>query len=252
MSERPIRFTGPEVRAALDDIKTQKRLVCKHEPLAVVLPDCRLRGPQGASQHGVWSDESRDWWMNTFCPYRIGDTLWVRETWGKSSDRSGVGLVCYFADNTAYRMLCEDNGESDPVGHEWKQYTPTASWDVIRRRPSIHMPRWASRITLEITGVRVERVQAITEEDAKAEGAEPKVLLPGEVIAGWTEHKLGFAFLWDSINGKRGPKHSRRRAQRGKPVDHWKSTQAARVASGAYAWAANPWVWVLEFRRVTQ
>jgi hypothetical protein len=82
--------------------------------------------------------------------------------------------------------------------------------------PSIHMPRIASRITLEITAVRVERVQVITRADAIAEGCQP-----GETTEGDYSYELGFLDLWDSINAKRGP-----------------------------SWESNPWVWVVEFRRV--
>ena len=105
--------------------------------------------------------------------------------------------------------------------------THVAPW-----RPSIHMPRWASRITLEITDIRVERLQEISEDDAKAEGVEPWVIgdgwreygLPPDVEAAGT-HPLrsardSFASLWESINGPG-------------------------------SWKANPWVWVIEFRRVS-
>ena len=116
--------------------------------------------------------------LSKLSPYgRTGDRLWVRETWGHNPE--GPGYV--------YRS----DGDFDMKFHG------------DRWRPSIHMPRWASRITLEVTGVRVERLQDINEEDALAEGV---------------EH--AFRSLWESINGPG-------------------------------SWDANPWVWVVEFRRVS-
>jgi hypothetical protein len=110
-----------------------------------------------------------------------------------------------------------------------REYAPGA-FDNIKWRPSIHMPRWASRITLEVTDVRVQRLQDITDEDAKAEGVVPlehihedqRVPGPGfnDCRLGDQPHRLPFAILWDEINGKRAP------------------------------WEADPWVWAIEFERV--
>ena len=138
--------------------------------------------------------------MYQWCPYgRPGDLLWVRETHGiqlklGESPDYPKGLVVYRAD------LPEDsNFQYEGGGSAW--------------RPSIHMPRWASRITLEITGVRVERVQDISEKDAIAEGAAFRKDEDGELDA--------FNNIWDIINEKRG-----------------------------YSWDNNPWVWVIEFKKV--
>ena len=106
-------------------------------------------------------------------------------------------------------------------------------------KPSIHMPRWASRINLEVAGVRVERVQEITEEDAKAEGAEPSDFSRIDpdadflfdiypIIERENPYRTGFALLWDSINGK------------------------PRKDGTDISWAANPWVWVVEFKRIEE
>ena len=134
------------------------------------------------------------------CPYGVpGDTLWLRETWFQSEDSS---MVHYRADN------------DDPY--------------VTRWRPSIHMPRWASRITLEVTGVRVERLCAISEADAAAEG----VTQCGD--GGWHAEDTGrdgSSPCWDTASG------SYRLL--------WESI------NGPGSWAANPWVWVVSFRRVT-
>lgn len=135
------------------------------------------------------------------CPYGApGDRLWVRETWAKAGE---VG------DDIEYRA---DN--PDPLGARW--------------RPSIHMPRWASRLLLEVTAVRVERLQDISEDDACAEGVQEldgtldelalyaRAKKMGECA---TDSRVWFAELWDSINGTRAP------------------------------WASNPFVWVVSFKR---
>jgi uncharacterized protein YqfB (UPF0267 family) len=129
----------------------------------------------------------------SLCPYGIpGDRLWVRETW---ADPCGKRLPVYRADEaTAYLNV------------KW--------------RPSIFMPRWASRITLEVTGVRVERLQDITEEDAQAEGVEARRSMKDGVAPVVYSYQDPFRIIWDSINGKK------------------------------YPWSDNPWVWVIEFRHM--
>ncbi len=213
MTMRPILFSAPMVRALLADRKTMTRRVVDPQPN---FPDFADRiiwtdahGSPGLhiyDKHciarGVWDVK---------CPYGTpGDHLWVRETW-QSLQKFDV-----LPPNKV------------PVGSEI-QYP--ASWEhwVSKRRPSIHMCQWMSRITLKITGVRVERLQAITEQDARAEGVEHADGLndywldyletKGHIIQGVASAKQSFATLWDKIN------------DRG-------------------AWDANPWVWVVEFRRV--
>ncbi len=191
MRERPILFNGDMVRAILRGQKTQTRRSMREqvcEPGIV-----RMAGPghcEIVNEHGVRIPGFR-------CPYgQPGDRLWVRETWAygihaMASKRDEDGPFVYKADGTTQGRLCE------------------------RWRPSIHMPRSASRITLEITGVRVERLQACNEVDAIAEGA------PWAACGSPQEgsHKAGFAQLWESING-------------------------------AGSWPANPWVWAVEFRPI--
>lgn len=193
MKELPIRFSGPMVKAILDGSKTQTRRVVKQDRDGLL--DCK---PTPA-----WDA----FWQCVACPYgKPGDRLWVRETFGIDDED---GSVLYFADpdtaqNAEHARICEDR--------------------YPRRRPSIHMPRWASRILLEITDVRVERVQDISEADAQAEGIEYSERFAGYCI-GMAEHyhshdpRLSYASLWESINGPD-------------------------------SWAANPWVWVVEFRRI--
>ena len=196
--ERPILFSAPMVRAILAGTKTQTRRVLKAEPPPgaerVIRPfrDERLQwaatDPHDMEQGQLVLGEAPR------CPYgQPGDRLWVRETWARNEDqlsetRMDTSLV-YRADG---ETRAQDNGTDLP-------------W-----RPSIHMPRAASRITLEITGVRVERLQEISTADCWAEGiaSSPDVDPVHE-----------YAELWESING-RG------------------------------SWDANPWVWVLEFRKL--
>lgn len=137
------------------------------------------------------------------CPYgKVGQRLWVRETWD--------------SDCTCCNPKC--NGVIYKAGYSG--VIVPDKW-----RPSIFMPRWASRITLEITNIRVERLQEITEKDALAEGVdwysiENKIEGIGRWIEGIGRCQQAFRKLWDSINTKRG-----------------------------YSWESNPWVWVISFRR---
>jgi len=185
MSERPIPLHDWEVRAILDGRKTQTRRA---------IPDrwWRCLDPEDEV------DRAR---AVTMCPYGVpGDHLWVRETWATPavSDKVRSGYV-------TENILVYFRADS-PANH--------GKW-----RPSIHMPRWASRITLEITDVRVQRVQDIRGPDCVAEGVViHKGLHVGTVTGEW---RAAFRTLWDSINAKKG-----------------------------YGWDANPWVWVLTFRRI--
>jgi hypothetical protein len=198
MKERPILFSGEMVRAILDGRKTMTRRVIKPQPRFIEssgrwewpIPTSKIH--KGCCTSVVTA--SREWWeylMPDQFPYRPWDRLWVRETW----QNNPYGGIVYRA----------GSGIVNCAGRGW--------------RPSIFMPRWASRITLEITGVRVERVRDISESDAKAEGVTPSIVGRDFDYLGY---RAGFQSLWDSINSKRG-----------------------------YSWASNPWVWVVEFKRVT-
>lgn len=199
MTERPILMSAPMVRAILDGRKTMTRRVVLPQPKN----GCLLRGP---NNYGGWEpytgrfdvDEDageragQDEWV---CPYgQPGDRLWVRETWGTHWTRiARDGDLIYYRADISWS------------GSKWR-------W-----RPSIHMPRWASRLTLELTGVRVERVQAISEQDAMAEGCEREDRETNTLVGA----RKNFERLWDSLNTKRGN-----------------------------GWSVNPWVWALTFRRV--
>src|SRR5690606_17555323 len=172
---------------------------------------------------GVWGDYT-DEAFHSLCPYgAAGTRLWVRETWAPLGDQltevTGRPRV-FRADADLVR---DDSG--DRVGWWLGETFLEGSERPFRWRPSLYMPRWASRITLEVTEVRVQRLQEITEEDAIAEGvaANPYVMCDGTVDELMSiSARDNFRALWDTINGKRP----------------------------GCSWKANPWVWVVEFRRI--
>lgn len=215
---KPIIFSAPMVRALLDGRKTQTRRVLK--------PDDRPDGlgPNGKVCHYYGDDRLGACLAGSTyvqrIPYAPGDLLWVRENWSghhvfrhtPPSQRSafaGEGMP-YLCDEIWY----------------WADGSPEyGDWE--KPRPSIHMPRWASRLTLRVTDVRVQRVREISADDARAEGIEPtggRLSLwadydgsPGswadDAGKGWADPVDSFRSLWDSINAKRG-----------------------------FGWDANPWV----------
>ncbi|EOD8981809.1 TPA: hypothetical protein NHP39_004675 [Pseudomonas aeruginosa] len=222
--ERPILFNDQMVRAILEGRKTVTRRVVKPQPDflgSMVDPNTPFK-TLDAGLHA-----------RITCPYgEPGDRLWVRETW-TDVNMCGAPALAYRADEDI-RDLMEEPGFLDDRGAfnyddpRVKPY-PFACWyaelDQARWRPSIHMPRWASRILLELTAVRVERLQDISEEQALAEGVHGEPCDHARQacadIGCWGDTAKGaFGFLWESLNGEG-------------------------------SWAANPWVWVIEFKRVT-
>ena len=218
VKERPILFSAPMVRAILDGRKTQTRRVVKPQPEndgsggVVREADSWIwRGGKALRRVGYGDDyvhtdrEAMCRAMESVSPYGVpGDRLWVRETWGcPEADHPRVpdGRKPQPGDRIVYAA-----NEAD--AWQWR------CGSGMPWRPSIHMPRWASRITLEVVSVRVERVQEIGEEDATAEGV---------AFTKYANASARFHFreIWDSINAARG-----------------------------FGWDANPWVWVVEFRRV--
>jgi len=206
MSEHQILMSGPMVRALLAGTKTQTRRVVRPQP-----PDSFHRN---AVQLARADDEDDtlfavgpDGW-EVRCPFGDqGDRLWVRETWSHDGP-----------DLAAVRARHQDMLRGGITYGPYYRATETAP-ETLRWIPSIHMPRWASRITLEIVSVRVERVQEISEADAKAEGCEPK---PGTYTADFAPgYVAAYRDLWGSLNAKRAP------------------------------WSSNPWVWVVEFKVLT-
>jgi hypothetical protein len=230
MRERPILFSGAMVRALLAGTKTQTRRAMKPQPTAD--SDGRL---WWYWKRGEGSANLRDpgvpgvMWLPR-CPYgRVGEQLWVRETFKQVASgeiKGGYGEVRY---GYAYQADGATIWAKRPtIIHDMTGQPPTGPMQFQPRpwKPSIHMPKRASRITLEITDVRVQRLQEISEADAQAEGIEASSL-PGKYrIYGRDTDGLdvdtprcSFQSLWESING-------------------------------AGSWDANPWAWALTFKRV--
>lgn len=252
--ERPILFSGPMIRAILDGRKTQTRRLVKPQPEPTI--DGFFRWPlpsQGVAAFYSWSGRSPRF-SPEWCPYGLpGDVLWVRETFVVETNQG-------FDSESVYRPPFKDGRPIRRCGNEdygtwWEQCHyratdpepeltyededgPAAHW-----KSSIHMPRWAARIFLRIKSVRVERVQDISEADARAEGVTPNwcgdltgwhpdkhgFLLPGDENATddtdedayFYTGRDAFEALWDSINGDRD----------------------------GCSWSANPWCWCIEFER---
>lgn len=231
MIARPILFSGPMVRALLAGTKTQTRRIVKPQPVPTdQLGDEEYNGPrQTFVEDGALRSPSRHGSLVVPSPYGgPGERLWVRERFSPHQSDSRKYVV--FADGSQKY----DDGIYCPG---LKEYAAGA-FDHIKWKPSIHMPRWASRITLGITGVRVERLQAITAADAVAEGIDdtwranlwpltwdhgPHEFLPAGVKPDWATPDqravAWYAALWAGINGKE-------------------------------SWDANPWVWVVVFKRL--
>jgi hypothetical protein len=219
MKERPILYSTPMVRGMLNGSKTQTRRVVKPQPINEdgSIYDGKVWGPEmyepvAYDRHGemvpgpeVFGIYTEDWGVK--CPYgKPGDQLWVRETWRKvEPSECGCSEACSHG-SSAYDYRATGSGDEDT---KWK--------------PSIHMPRRASRIQLEITGIRVERLQDISDDDALAEGviSYPVGNLTVFGVEGTKIEKLhpraAYLALWDEINGRGSAD-------------------------------ANPWVWVVEFK----
>ena len=210
MKEHPIIFNTEMVKAIQDGRKTQTRRLSGLEKINET-PDKWELCTTAEEWDGKLDDAAavffpvgnfnEGWAEVPFCPYgQVGDRLWVRETWAcaRRQDDLPPREVSQETGFLAYKACPEDIS-----------YCLAGKW-----RPSIHMPRWASRITLEITGIRVERVQDISESDCMKEGldmSDVEYKPFGDVVK--------FKSLWDSINAKRG------------------------------SWADNPFVWVVEFTK---
>lgn len=248
--ERPILFSGPMVRAILDGSKTQTRRIVKPQPSFRYPGTVRLvygqhpmspSGFVGTPAEGLVGGEDRmgwlaeDWCGNVVgaaeadafrCPYGEPgrDRLWVRETWRTEELPSGLDGIRFRADDAFVPI--EDSPEAaDRWGYAHENGKHGTKW-----RPSIFMRRWASRLTLEVAGVRVERLHDISEEDARAEGVGSIDIIGESVshpraawaVAGHVTAREHFAALWDEINGARA------------------------------SWASNPWVWVVGFKRIEE
>jgi hypothetical protein len=238
--ERPILFSAPMVRAILDGRKTQTRRIVK--------------GIDGLTQPIVRNEETGEWgwWWTEWrwdgsgldarhipyaehfhalrCPYGVpGDRLWVRESHQRFDKGTCDQHVWYLAGrNDKTFSAFRDHPDVDPE-QPWPKGRLLQAGDRSGAYgvPSIHMARWASRITLEVAEVRVERLKDCSEADAIAEGIEPDGFGAWKCYADdprqthWADPRESYRSLWDAINGDG-------------------------------AWASNPWVWVVEFRRVEQ
>lgn len=231
MAERGILFSASLVRALLAGTKTVTRRIVKSNATRIVWVK-----DHAADIDGIYTGWVQDFGRKKImramrCPYGVpGDRLWVRETW--SPDHKNV----YPMIPVVYRAA----DGSAPSGSEIREHVSgckaegggVSSAECLkcvgfRWRPSIHMPRWASRITLQIDEVRVERLQEITEEEARAEGVTPlEGINPDQRLAGSDDrfgdspYRCAFAVLWDELNLERG------------------------------SWASNPFVWRIGFHRV--
>ena len=231
MEERPIIFSALLIPGLLDGSKTQTRRVIKPQP------SCDCINP---NWHGQiidwkgWKYEGREGWFcyrcgsglhaydewsshGIICPYgQVGDRLWCKETWAIARCTVGEYVdVMYKADQGMGRLQLK----TVPWFEGLKLPKDCDIWHSGR-----FMPRWASRILLEITEVRVERLQEITDADAIASGASVFPLLTGVTLSGapgLASARYAYLQFWDSLNAKRG-----------------------------YPWSMNPWPWVLAFRRV--
>lgn len=206
MKERPILFSAPMVRVILEGRKTQTRRVVKQQPV-------------GGTTLVEWNTTEKmfvpwNWHTGGYpsggyrtgkpfaCKYGVpGDRLWVRETYRQFYTDGAI----YLADAGTHRLNASSEAEAKRMWPGWK--------------PSIHMPRKYSRIDLEVTGVRVERLQVISEADAKAEGVIRNEWSWDDGESPTTDRD-GFECVWVAINGRD-------------------------------SWDANPWVWVVEFKRST-
>ncbi|WP_431699896.1 hypothetical protein [Pseudomonas sp. BR20] len=227
--ERPILFSAPMIRAILEGRKTVTRRVVKGfqiptEDTAIPTGDRHRwsaigqRDPRyGFCVFGSTEAEcAKELEVYAPCPYgKPGDRLWVRETWAADAQ----------VDSIAPRDLSQGEPIQYPADGAFRQ-TGCAMLTPGKSRPSIHMPRWASRILLEITEVRVERLLDLSEEQAKAEGV--RLYTDHAELGDWwhvegietysADPRKSFELLWSSVGGD---------------------------------WQSNPWVWVVEFKRVT-
>lgn len=222
MKEFPILFNSTMVNAILEGRKTQTRRVVKNK---LIVEQAEFEC--GNRPNVIRSEPSLQYLVDNNCPYgQVGDRLWVRETWAPVNLYGEIALA-YKADSEVIRVeenesFLDEEGFINYDDPRLEKYS-FAVWaaDLLDGEeggwsPSIHMPRWACRLVLEITSVRVERLNNISEEDAKAEGCDysdhPSTKEIGFCIGAQTNFRVG----WNLIYGK----------------DSWKQ---------------NPWVWVVEF-----
>lgn len=242
--ELPILFSGEMVRAILDGRKTQSRRVVTSHTSTMGSGRFEWLDLNEAVPQLLWGDmpgfktptslappeHCPECWARVYPRWEVGDRLYVRETWRPVRHQGGTGMYSgtvseqiEYQAHEGHLLHCKVTracsglsyvGEPDNYGRTFHGAKWWHDRDRGRWRPSIHMPKWASRIWLEVTDVRVERVQEIKNADYLSEGVQPH-----PPYGSPASYRTQFRELWDSINAKRAP------------------------------WAENPWVWVVSFRR---
>lgn len=216
MKERPVLFNGDMVRAILDGRKTQTRRVMTPQP---VLENVFMGGANQQSWTHKGTATPAGWLMHNMCPFgQVGDRLWVRETFRLFDNYQECGCSDF---------PCNCPSHNSPI------YRASNNDCEDKWTPSIHMPRSACRLVLEITDVRVERLNSISEEDALAEGIRRTDNNFGNGPA-YCDYML--ANLNDVAEWYNSPSDSF--------ISLWQSIY------GAESWQHSPWVWVIEFKRV--
>lgn len=218
VKEKPIIFSGPMVRALLQNRKWQTRRVMQPQPVM--------------DESGMWRWKDCQWMdgglgfpasgIDDYAPYLPGDILWVRETFGllwgfTKAEHKRLGF-----ESDGLEQYCYQADSKEPFASFINEYGERMEM-LIKWRPSIHMPREAARLFLRVTDVRVEQVQDIDLNDVHAEGIEIRNYecdAAGHLLS-FEDPTIQFRELWDGINAKRG-----------------------------FGWDANPWVWVYTFERI--
>jgi len=238
VKERPILFSGPMVRAILDGRKVQTRRIVKHCKQFTDFdssPSAAYDALMADDRSGAFFLVAGDHGYTDFvpCPFgKPGDQFWVREAFRADPPMDGSWDYYSFSDGVLSNYSAIPMQFRNP---SHVIYAADLAHRDLKYKPSIHMPRWASRITLEVTDVRVERLNDISDEDIEAEGTSEWVASGGIVYAprpGFDgcapddfgnvkvkPNRVAFCSLWESING-------------------------------TGSWSANPWVWVVSFRRL--
>jgi hypothetical protein len=246
MADRPIIFSVPMIRALLEGRKTQTRRIIRQ-------PREKIIGCSWVPSTGTKVTKANPPWMHATrpmsygteivalarVPCRVSDRLWVRENWRVGKPHDGIAPAAILPPlldrGKGITVLYEAGGwrSVGPVGRDEPVYPdtePMPDW-AGKARPSIHMPRWASRLTLKVTGVKIERLQEISEADARVEGIlwvpghgeiTPSELRGDPGYSNFLNCREGFSVLWDTINGRRA------------------------------SWSSNPWVVAITFEVIKE
>ena len=250
IKERPILFTAPMVQAILEGRKTQTRRILKGIDLQYVQADKSYESGEVYSTYQAFYDNGKysvtrhslkDWVSILKCPYgNVGDELWVRENVYADHDQSEVITCAKYFDGVS---VLYDGTHDDPDADEYEKYEGSlAHWWYSRETcPSIHMPRWASRIQLRITDIRIEQLKSVSEQDAISEGLK-------------SISKDGELFKWGLPDYDGFPGND----NHGWPWNCWEISPISafmkvwEMVHGEGSWNKNPWVWVVEFELINR